>query len=76
MPWVTTFAALQVIIASTVLAHFTPCASSTRNAGLVRRLFVTAGQEEATVATRFDRANENNPSILRKALANRFAEVM
>ncbi len=37
---------------------------------------VTAGPEEAEIAARFDRANDNYSSILVKALADRFAEAM
>ena len=37
---------------------------------------VTAGPEEAGIADRFDRANDNYSSILVKALADRFAEAM
>ncbi len=37
---------------------------------------VTAGPEEAEIAERFDRANDNYSSIMVKALADRFAEAM
>ncbi|PJF08543.1 methionine synthase [Pseudorhodobacter sp. MZDSW-24AT] len=37
---------------------------------------VTAGPEEAEIAARFDRANDNYAAILVKALADRFAEAM
>ncbi len=37
---------------------------------------VTAGPEEAAIADRFDRANDNYSSILVKALADRYAEAM
>ena len=37
---------------------------------------VTAGPEEASLASRFDRANDNYSSILVKALADRYAEAM
>ncbi|MFN3723595.1 MAG: methionine synthase [Paracoccaceae bacterium] len=37
---------------------------------------VTAGPEEATIAERFDRANDNYSAILVKALADRYAEAM
>ncbi|WP_145105871.1 methionine synthase [Cereibacter sediminicola] len=37
---------------------------------------VTAGPEEAAIADRFDRANDNYSSIMVKALADRFAEAM
>jgi 5-methyltetrahydrofolate--homocysteine methyltransferase len=37
---------------------------------------VTAGPEEAELAARFDRANDNYSAILVKALADRFAEAM
>jgi len=37
---------------------------------------VTAGPEEAAIADRFDRANDNYSAILVKALADRFAEAM
>ncbi|MFN4153867.1 MAG: methionine synthase [Paracoccaceae bacterium] len=37
---------------------------------------VTAGPEEAAIAERFDRANDNYSAILVKALADRYAEAM
>ena len=37
---------------------------------------VTAGPEEAGIAERFDRANDNYSAILAKALADRYAEAM
>lgn len=37
---------------------------------------VTAGPEEAEIADRFDRANDNYSAIMVKALADRFAEAM
>ncbi|MFQ6774393.1 methionine synthase [Cereibacter sphaeroides] len=37
---------------------------------------VTAGPEEASIAERFDRANDNYSAIMVKALADRFAEAM
>ncbi len=37
---------------------------------------VTAGPEEATIAERFDRANDNYAAIMVKALADRIAEAM
>jgi 5-methyltetrahydrofolate--homocysteine methyltransferase len=37
---------------------------------------VTAGPEEAAIAERFDRANDNYGAILVKALADRYAEAM
>ncbi|TVP74031.1 MAG: methionine synthase [Rhodobacteraceae bacterium] len=47
-----------------------------RGADYVGGFVVTAGPEEAEIAERFDRANDNYASIMVKALADRFAEAM
>ena len=47
-----------------------------QGADYVGGFVVTAGPEEAELAARFDRANDNYAAIMVKALADRFAEAM
>ncbi|NEX46717.1 methionine synthase [Pseudotabrizicola algicola] len=56
------------------LADFVAPEGSARD--YVGGFVVTAGPEEAEIAARFDRANDNYAAILVKALADRFAEAM